>query len=287
MPETLSKNPLRTSSEMEISNGEFRLLSALIYKHFGIDLKQKKVLLQTRLKHVLRKGGFPSYHEFYQVVLADPNGQAMSELVNAVSTNHTYFYREKEHFDFLIQTALPEITARLRQAQSKDLRVWCAGCSTGEEAYMLIMMMMEFFGGDYPRWEAGILATDISEKALKHAQIGRYTQMTLASLPESFQKKYFTHLPQGLWQVKEHVKREVTLRRLNLMTPRFPFSKPFEIIFCRNVMIYFDGPTIEALLGRFHRSTMPEGYLIISHSESLGRENKWFSYIKPGVYKRK
>ena len=187
----------------------------------------------------------------------------------------------------LNQTALPEITARLRQKPSKDLRLWCAGCSTGEEAYMLVMMMMEFLGSEYLLWEAGILATDISEKALAHARIGQYAQMTLASLPEAFQKKYFTRLPKGLWQVKEHVKREVTLRRLNLMTPRFPFSKPFEIIFCRNVMIYFDGPTIAALLSRFHQSTTPGGYLIISHSESLGRENKWFSYVKPGVYKKK
>ena len=96
MPDLLSKDPLRTSSEMKLSHGEFRLLSALIYKHFGIDMMQKKVLLQTRLKNVLRKGGFPSYREFYEVVIADPAGRAMSELVNAVSTNHTYFYREKE-----------------------------------------------------------------------------------------------------------------------------------------------------------------------------------------------
>ena len=194
---------------------------------------------------------------------------------------------KKEHFDFLSQTALPEITARLRQEQSKDLRLWCAGCSTGEEAYMLVMMMMEFLGPEYPLWKAGILATDISDKALKRARIGQYTKMTLASLPESFRTKYFARLSDGLWQVKEHVKREVTLRRFNLMTPRFSFNKPFEIIFCRNVMIYFDRPTIAALLGRFHQSTTLGGYLIISHSESLGRENKWFSYVKPGVYKKK
>jgi len=287
MPYLLRKNALQPSSEIKISDGEFHLLSALIYRHFGINLTQKKTLLKTRLQNVLRQGNFRSFRQFYDYVLANPAGRAMSELVNAISTNHTYFYREKEHFDFLSQTALPEITARLRQEQSKDLRLWCAGCSTGEEAYMLVMMMMEFLGPEYPLWKAGTLATDISEKALKRARIGRYTKMTLASLPEAFRTKYFARLPDGLWEVKEHVKREVTLRRFNLMTPRFPFNKPFEIIFCRNVMIYFDVPTIAALLGRFHQSTALGGYLIISHSESLGRENKWFSYVKPGVYKKK
>ena len=287
MPTLLRKNTRHPSSEIKISDGEFHLLSALIYRHFGINLKQKKTLLKTRLQNVLRQGNFRSFRQFYDHVLDNPVGRSMSELVNAVSTNHTYFYREKEHFEFLSQTILPEITAHLRQEQSHDLRLWCAGCSTGEEAYMLVMTMMEFFGEEYPLWKAGTLATDISEKALTRAQIGRYTEMTLASLPETFRTKYFARLPDGQWQVNERVKREVTLRRFNLMTPQFPFSKPFDIIFCRNVMIYFDGPTIEALLSRFHQSTTPGGYLFVSHSESLGRTNQWFSYVKPGVYKKR
>ncbi|WP_305043660.1 CheR family methyltransferase [Geoalkalibacter sp.] len=272
---------------MSISDAEFEQLRRLIKARFGINLTdQKKSLVVGRLQKLLRSTGFASFGAYYEHLVNDKSESALSELINRISTNHTYFNREKAHFDYFQQTALPAMAEALKRHNSRDLRIWCAGCSSGEEAYTLQMLMMDYFGGDYARWDAGLLATDISERVLAIAREGIYPQERVLQLPEALQRKYFRRLPDGSSQVVESVRKEVTFRRFNLMNERFPFKKPFHIIFCRNVMIYFDQPTREALVGKFHQLTVPGGYLFIGHSETLGRSHSLYRYLMPAVFQK-
>lgn len=272
---------------MPISDQEFNLMRELIYRKFGINLTdQKRSLLVGRLQKLLRQWNFSSFRDYYEHLLNDKSERALGELVDRISTNHTYFNREKDHFDYFLKTALPAVVTRLRKENRQDLRVWCAGCSSGEESYMLVMLMMEYLGRDYPEWNAGVLATDISDRVLSIARNGTYPAERVNQLPEHFRTRYFRQLGSGQWTVKEELKREVTYRRFNLMNKEFPFKKPFQIIFCRNVMIYFDQPTRETLIGKFHQFTEPGGYLFIGHSETIGRSQNLYRYLMPATYRK-
>jgi len=272
---------------MSISDAEFNALRTLIYNRFGINLTdQKKSLLVGRLQKMLRQQGFVNFQSYYDFLVKEPGEKGLSDLINLVSTNYTYFNREKDHFDYFQQTALPTVVSRLRQENRRDLRVWCAGCSTGEEAYTLLILMHEFFGQEYSRWDAGILATDISERVLATATAGIYPEDRIASLPEAWRRKYFRKVAGNQWGVVDTLKKEATFRRFNLMNTQFPFKKAFHIIFCRNVMIYFDQVTRDALVKRFHQSTEPGGYLFIGHSETLGRNQSLYRYLMPAAYQK-
>jgi len=273
---------------MGISDREFRLIRDLVYKKFGINLTQeKRALLVGRLGKLLCKQGFGSFHAYYEYLLADRTGRALDSLVNRISTNFTFFYREKDHFEFLSTVVLPEMVKRITGGNHRDLRVWCAGCSTGQEPYTLQMLIREYLGESYAMWEAGLLATDISAEALETAVRGVYPDEGLEKLPRPLKRKYFRKKGDGTCDVVDELKREVTFRRFNLMNERFPFKKPFHVIFCRNVMIYFDQSTRDALIKRFYESMVPGGYLFIGHSETLGRKQAFFEYVKPAVYRRK
>ncbi|MDW7645423.1 MAG: protein-glutamate O-methyltransferase CheR [Desulfuromonadales bacterium] len=272
---------------MAISDAEFNALRTLIYNRFGINLTdQKKSLLVGRLQKLLRQQGFANFQNYYDFLVKEPGEKGLSDLINLVSTNYTYFNREKDHFDYFLQTALPTVLARLRQENRRDLRVWCAGCSTGEEAYTLLILMHECLGQEYSRWDAGILATDISQRVLETAAAGVYPEDRIASLPEAWRRKYFRKVSGNQWGVVDALKKEATFRRFNLMNTQFPFKKPFHIIFCRNVMIYFDQQTRDALVKRFHQSTEPGGYLFIGHSETLGRNQSLYRYLMPAAYQK-
>jgi chemotaxis protein methyltransferase CheR len=272
---------------MTISDEEFDLLRKLIYKRFGINLSaQKRSLLVGRLQKILRQRGISSFKCYYDELIRDPTETALSQLVDRISTNHTYFYREKSHFDFFFEKVLPEVADRLRSEKTRDLRIWCAGCSSGEEAYMLLMLMQEYFGPEYSRWDGGILATDISSRVLDIARRGVYIEDKIRMLPESLRRKYFRKLPDGQYEVKENLRKEATFRRFNLMNERFPFKKPFHVIFCRNVMIYFDDPTRKTLVGKFHQHMVPGGYFFLGHSETLGRMQSLYKYLAPAVYQK-
>lgn len=271
---------------MSISDREFESLRVLIYDRFGIHLTdQKKSLMVGRLQKLLRKKNFHNFEEYYNYLIGAGGQGALSELINLISTNYTYFNREKDHFDFFQKTALPTVSTSLKEQKRRDLRVWCAGCSTGEESYTLLMLMMEYFGHDYANWDAGILATDISERVLSIAKSGKYSSEKVGMLPGGLSDKYFVRCPDGEFQANEKLRRETTFRRFNLMND-FPFKKPFQIIFCRNVMIYFDQPTREKLVRRFHQATEKGGFLFIGHSETLGRDHSLYRYVMPAVYQK-
>jgi len=272
---------------MSISDKEFSDLRDLIHKRFGINLtEQKRSLLVGRLQKLMRQLNLNTFAEYYHYLTEDKTEQALGKLVDLISTNHTYFNREKDHFEYFFEVALPTVVEKLKRENRKDLRIWCAGCSTGEEPYTLLMLMMEYFGSEYSAWDAGILATDISDRALSIARAGTYSADRVQQLPDNLQRKYFTPAGPGEMAVAEKVKREATFRRFNLMNTSFPFKKPFQMIFCRNVMIYFDQPTRDALVGRYHQSTEPGGYLFIGHSETLGRSQTRYKYLQPALYQK-
>ena len=283
----MSANQQQNNSLMAISDTEFTRLRDLIYQRFGINLtEQKRSLLVGRLQKLMRQLNLPTFSAYFEYLDNDKTEAGLSELVDLISTNHTYFNREKDHFDYFSETALPAVIEKLKKQNRKDLRIWCAGCSSGEEPYTLLMLMMEHLGADYSSWDAGILATDISDRALTVARRGTYATDRVMKLPEPLRRKYFTPAGQDEMAVVDKIKKEATFRRFNLMNSTFPFKKPFQMIFCRNVMIYFDQTTREALVDRYHQHTEPNGYLFIGHSETLGRSQTRYRYLKPALYQK-
>lgn len=268
-----------------LEDEEFNKFSRFVFDNFGINLTEaKRGLVSGRLHSVLKKHGFSSFTQYYEQMRSDKNGLLLSELINRISTNFTYFYRESDHFELLKKKIFPAFEKEITQ---KDLRIWCAGCSSGEEPYTLVMLMLEFFKQNYPKWKAGILATDISQDALNFAKKAVYPSDRVKMLPKEWLKRYFKELPGNQFHVKEQVQKEVHLRRLNLMNKTYPFKSKFHIIFCRNVMIYFDQETKNALIDRFVESLLPGGYLFIGHSETISRTHPKLDYIGPSVYRRK
>lgn len=280
-------NEFFSDSWIHITDEEFKQLRELVYKNIGINLtEEKRNLLMGRLQKILRSRGFSNFNSYYNFVISDKTGDALSELANSISTNHTFFYREKDHFEFFLNHVLPEFAERLYKEGTYDFRMWSAGCSSGEEPYNLIMLMKEFFGNDYKKWDAGILATDISEKALNTARQAIYSDDRIRYLPDSYKKKYLKKIDATNWVVNEDVKKEVTFRRFNLMNEVFPFKKKFHVIFCRNVMIYFDEQTRITLVDKFYNLLVPGGYLFIGHSETLKREVHEFQFVMPALYRK-
>ena len=273
---------------LAISNNEYSLIKNLVYDKFGIHLgNRRKALVSGRLNKVVKKNGFNNFKTYFNYVVNDNTGEALNTLINRISTNHTYFYREKVHLDFMIRTVFPELSGSLINKNSKNIRIWSCGCASGEETYTLAMLLYEFFGFERSLWELGVLGTDISEEALENASSGVYRKENISRLPVSLKHKYFKILNKENWQVIDEVKNLVLFRRMNLMNAIFPFKHKFHAIFCRNVMIYFDQPTRDILINKLYRVMEPKGYLFVGLSESLGRStNHGFEYIQPGVYRK-
>jgi chemotaxis protein methyltransferase CheR len=275
-----------TDGVIPLRDKEFRKISGLVYDRFGVNLTdKKKALVRGRLNSLIRSLGFTGFEDYYGAVTDDTTGAGLLSLIDRISTNHSFFFREADHFDFLTNKALPEIFENMKEQKSNDLRIWCAGCAAGEEAYTLAMVLKEFFNLDIAKWDLGILATDISISALEQAAAGVYPAQRVEAVPEKY-KKYFRRLSGDSYVVADRIKRMVLFKRLNLMREVFPFKGKFHVIFCRNVMIYFDQETKKSLTGRFQRCLQEEGYLFIGHSETLGRNTDGFKYIQPTVYKR-
>lgn len=269
---------------IEISPAEFKELATMIYDQFGINLTEKKVsLVRGRLSKILKKKNLKNFSEYLKLIKQDPTGAHILEMIDKISTNHTYFYRESEHFDFFKDTVLPSLVQE--NPKGGEIRIWCAGCATGEEAYTLAMLCREFQATIPVQYEFRILATDISLTALNHAVNGIYPEDRVKNLPPQLLKKYFFQPEADFYQVVPELQKMILFKRLNFMSPTFPFQNRFHSIFCRNVMIYFDKETKEELVRKFHKYLLPAHYFFIGHSESLGRDNHDFHYIKPSVYK--
>ncbi len=268
----------------KITEAEFQKLAAYIRRNYGIYLKEEKMSLITgRLGNVLLNKQMDSFSEYFDYVISDPSGNAAVELVNRITTNHTYFMREVEHFEYFRNTALPFLT---KNVPDRDLRIWSAGCSSGEEPYTLAMILDEFFGREKLWWDTHVLATDISGDVLEEAKRGRYNREGVDLLPEQWRKKYFSGYDKDYSEISQKIKDEVIFRKFNLMEPVFPFKRKFHVIFCRNVMIYFDNDTRDALINKFYDMTEEGGFLFIGHSESLNREKTRYKYVMPALYRK-
>ena len=232
---------------------------------------------------MLTTRGFSDYSSYLDMVFADKTGTEAVSLMNRLTTNHTYFLREPEHYDFMRETLLPEL---VKKKKNKIIYLWSAGCSSGEEPYTNEIELLEFFGPQASEWDTKILATDISMKVLAKAQQGIYHADSMKNLSESVKRRYFTPMGNDCYRVNEDVRKEVVFKVFNLMDP-IPYKKnPFDLIFCRNVMIYFDAKTKNNLVRRFYDVLAPGGYLFIGHAESIPRGETGFDYIKPAIYRK-
>lgn len=269
---------------LTITEQEFNQLASFIHEHYGIRLKkEKKTLVLGRLGNTISRQGFQNFSQYYQHLLADKSGEATFELLDKITTNHTFFMREPQHFSFFKDEILPWMQ---RKATDKDLRIWSAGCSKGQEPYTIAMLLKDYFGPSFHQWNADILATDISSAALQCAKEGAYTAEEVSGLPTYWIQKYFIREDTSTYKVKEELKQQVIYRHFNLMNPSFPFKKKFHVIFCRNVMIYFDAATKKQLIQKFYHQLQPGGYLLIGHSETLGNDRIGFQYLRPATYRR-
>lgn len=267
---------------IKLTDLEFADLSQYVQRHYGINLTKKRTLIEGRLSNTLREMGLVNYRQFMDRLNQDPQGEMTTRLLNKLTTNHTFFMREKEHFDFLRSTILPSLISRKKE---RVLRIWSAGCSSGQEAYTIAMVLNEYLGPEKNKWDTRILATDISSSVLDKGRIGHYPAESLELLPRPWQQRHFKDLGQGQVEILPHLRQEVIFKYLNLMEP-FPFRNTFDLIFCRNVMIYFDEPTKIALVNKFFQVSSAGGFLLIGHSEVINRSQTSYQYIKPAVYQK-
>ncbi|NMB34459.1 MAG: protein-glutamate O-methyltransferase CheR [Clostridium sp.] len=268
-----------------ISNKEFNRLATYIKTNYGINLtEKKKALVEGRLRGILQQKNIRNFSDYYDYIVADNTGEAVITLINKITTNHTFFMREPEHFRYFSDTVLPYWAGLLEG--EKDIRVWSAGCSSGQEPYTLAMIMSDFFGLNKRLWDTRILATDISMQVVKKALDGIYPNEQIINLPNRWRRQYFKEYDEDNSMVMDNIKNDVIFRMFNLVNCKFPFKKKFHIIFCRNVMIYFDNKTKMELVNKFYDCTEPGGFLFIGHSESLNRQETKYKYVMPAVYRK-
>lgn len=267
-----------------LSDEEFLRIADYMKQRYGIDLHQKKIIINGRLENYIKRGGWSSFNEFMNAVENDATGNQEKMLVNFLTTNHTYFMREFEHFDYFRKVVLPWL--KTKESRSKDLRIWCGAASSGEEPYMIAMVLYDFFGLERDQWDTKILATDISTKVLQKAVAGVYNEEQLDKLPDQWKRHFFKHQSgSDQYVVTDELKREVIFRQFNLMDP-LPFKKKLHTVFLRNVMIYFDEPTKKDLVQRVYDAMEPGGYLFIGTTETLDRSSTPFQIIQPSIFRK-
>jgi chemotaxis protein methyltransferase CheR len=273
--------------EFAFTDSDFEYLRHLVTTNTGITLGgHKRQLVYGRLARRLRQLGLATFEQYCRYVDEHP-GEEMGELVNAITTNLTSFFRENHHFEHLASHALPDILGR--NAASRRLRLWSAGCSTGEEPYSIAMTLAETLGSSLSPWDARILATDIDTQVLARAAAGVYVDERIEGIEPARRRRWFrrgTGANAGKVRVNEELQALIAFRQLNLMDPQWPMRGPFDIVFCRNVVIYFDKPTQRQLFDRYADLLVPNGYLYVGHSESLHGTSERFRLIGRTIYQK-
>lgn len=266
-----------------LSNADFQRVQKIMFDLAGISIRPgKEVLVRSRLASRVREAQVPGFSQYFDFVMSPQGARELQLMIDLLTTNETYFFRESQHFDFLKAEVLPAMASR-----SEPMRVWSAGCSTGEEPYTLAMVIAEAYGGE-PGRKARILATDLSRRVLAKAVAGSYPESACSGVPPQLLRKYFQRVDGARsveWQANNTLKRMILFGRLNLMGP-WPMKQPLDLILCRNVMIYFDGPTRERLVSRYVSALRPGGHLIVGRSESLTRSDDRLVPVMPSVYQR-
>ena len=272
----------------KLGDDEYHFLCELIYKTSRINLgPDKRVLVASRLAKRLRDHGMTSFREYCNLLRSPAAGEEMEFLINRISTNHTNFFREIKHFDFLRDVIIPQWRADQKR-RTEPFRIWSAASSTGEEAYTIAIQLAECFApAESGRWQ--IEASDISTRVLEVAQRGVYESDRLAGVSQDVIQRHFqrgVNKWAGHFRVKDDLRRRVNFQHLNLFDASYPFPFQFDLIFCRNVMIYFDRPTQETLVGRLADKLLPCAHLLVGHSESLSGVRHPLRLVAPAIYQR-
>lgn len=266
-----------------ITKQEYDRIRTLLYQESGISLgENKQSLVVSRLSKRLRELEIDSFAAYYDHVTQDDSGGEFTRMLDLLSTNKTDFFREPKHFDYLKEQILPALE------REKRIRIWSSACSTGEEPYTIAITLHEHVKNP-ALWDMDILASDISTRVLAHAAAGLYGEDRITTVSPDIARRHFLKgrgQSAGLVKVKPHLAKLIKFRRLNLMSDTFPIKSPLDLIFCRNVMIYFDRPTQERLIAKFHRYLKPGGHLFIGHSESLQWLQHDFVTIAPTIYRK-
>jgi chemotaxis protein methyltransferase CheR len=290
MPTNRTGGPDGSYFSATLSNGDFCRLSEFIHAHCGIKMPPaKRTMLEGRLKKRLHSLGIESFGEYCEYLLS-PRGKETEcvPMVDVVTTNKTDFFREPAHFDYLTQQALPELVHVRGTGVKSKLNVWSAGCSSGEEPYTLAMVLSEYAEQVVPL-NFSVLATDISTRVLDKASRGIYEHERVEPVPPSMRTKYLLrskNKDNALVRIAPELRSRVRFQRLNFMDDRFDIPERMTVVFCRNVLIYFDKPTQEEVLNRICRHLVPGGYLFTGHSEALHGLNLPLSSVAATIYRR-
>jgi len=268
MSEKLAAPPF--SGGLTISDADFKRLVDFVHRKYGVDLRQKRQLVTSRLGNTVREKGYKNFGDYVNYIVKEATSEDIDHLMTKLTTNYTYFMREPEAFEYFVKRILPEMAEKHKR--DKVLSLWSAACSSGEEPYNVTMYMMDYFGAQAAAWDTRMLATDLSVDALSKAHRGVYELPD--TVPARWKQNYFTPAGNGLFAVTPKIKNNVIFKQFNLMEP-IKFRRKFDVIFCRNVMIYFDMPTKKALVERLYDATTPGGYLIISLSENLAPDTPY------------
>lgn len=270
--------------EFELLDGDFERIVKLVKEKTGIALtERKRDLVYGRLARRLRALGITDFADYCQI-LESADGEAERRMmINAITTNLTSFFREAHHFEFLSSTVLPALPAS-RAAADRRLRIWSAGCSSGEEPYSIAMTLRKALG-DAKGWDAKILATDLDTEMVATAKAGRYDSSHADAIPAKLRNQFVMPAADGVVEMSHAVRSLIVFNQLNLFDP-WPMRGPFDVIFCRNVVIYFDKPTQRTLFNRFADILTPDGWLFIGHSESLFQVSDRFRHVGRTIYQR-
>jgi chemotaxis protein methyltransferase CheR len=271
-----------------ISAEAYQFIADKVYTHSRIRLgPDKQALVTGRLAKRLRQLNLDSFEQYCELLQSRQGPEELGPLVDLISTNHTHFFREVQHLDFLRDHALPEWKQRTGRSRA-TFRFWSAACSSGEEPYSVAIVLAEF-ARQHGTYDWVIEASDISSRILERAQNGIYPEDRLQTLQPEWRSRYFQKGVgeyAGFYRVKDALREHMKFHRMNLLQGEYPVAPNQDVIFCRNVMIYFDHPTQQELVGRLVQQLAPEGYLVVGHSESLLGVKHPLKSVKPGVYRR-
>lgn len=267
---------------LTLSQKDFLRLYNFIQSNYGIDLSKKKSLIESRLNTTIMNAGYQDFTSYVDHILSSKNTADIGIMLNKLTTNYTFFMRESTHFDYFKNTILPQL---VKTKKDKVMSIWSAGCSSGEEPYTISMVIKDYLGPQASLWDTRVLATDISQNVLQTANNAEYPESSLSNLPAKWRRDYFVKSGDK-YTVAPIIKSNVIFKTFNLMDP-IRFRIKFDVIFCRNVMIYFNQQTKDDLVRRFYDATNPGGYLLIGHSESLNKEKTPYQYIMPATYHKR
>ncbi|UUX50690.1 protein-glutamate O-methyltransferase CheR [Nisaea acidiphila] len=272
----------------DLIQAEFEELRRLAHHKFGIIVPANaESFLDSRLRGFMSMSGHGSIPELLRDARSDGREDLLINVVEHLSTNHSYFYREPAHFEFLTKTLLPELQESLRKSRSRDIRVWSAAAAAGEEAYSVVMAMREYFGPHYQDFDAGVLATDIATAALRRGTLGEYRSDQFRHMPPLWREKYLEYLGDDAYRVVKPVRDDVMFRWLNLTESLDMLRGRYHLILCRNVMIYFDDMTRENLVRNLANLLAPGGYLFIGHTDNPDHARIYLDQVRPAIFRKK